>query len=119
MLDVLSHLFLRRSQNTSTRLLMWVLMRLQCSRLLRQAILLAIGSSPVEDVLPINLPVPVLSRPFLVRILFHTVRAVLTISRVGRSVNLLWSQGSFKGLLLTPGIWCYQLGNVASYVLRT
>lgn len=36
-----------------------------------------------------------------------------------KAVNLLWSQGSFKGLLLTPGIWCYQLGNVASYVLRT
>ena len=58
---------------------MWVLMQLQCSRLLRQAILLAIWSSPVEDVLPINLPVPVLSRPFVVRILCHTVRAVSTI----------------------------------------
>lgn len=29
------------------------------------------------------------------------------------------SQGSWKGLLLTPGIWCYPLGNVASSVLRT
>lgn len=66
---------------------LWVLMRLQCSRLLRQAILLAILSSPYyekgEDVLPKNLPVPVLSfysiQAFVVRILCHTVRAVLTI----------------------------------------
>ena len=29
------------------------------------------------------------------------------------------SQGSWKGWLLTPSIWCYQLGNVTSFVLHT
>ena len=42
MLDVLSHLFLKRRRNTSPRIFMWVLIRLQCSRLLRKAFLLAI-----------------------------------------------------------------------------